>query len=322
MKIKPLVLLFSAIAFRQLNAQELPLILDKQGAFEILSRTDYNGSDCGFTKAEVADNLKEIIALVSTMRKNPVLTDMKGFDGRARIYNIPCHDQGAYGIPSRISFEFASWYRKKDGAPARILTEPPCWDILINKQKPSTQWPFRAAEFSGEPNYFLVSEKETIQPGIDLYDGEVYVLHNPDRPSYWLPVTVKEAFTKLIAHWKANPDKAASAFMLKYIEAEYATVTAKDMDKPAHSGTEWTYSQIGTDINQPPILRVNPEYWNKKLPRSAIQILYCRIVNNRPFLKSQTAESLKSNSIGYNLNRFEESLDINTVRSLVPLIRK
>jgi len=43
---------------------------------------------------------------------------------------------------------------------------------------------------------------------------------------------------------------------------------------------------------------------------------------NSPFFKSQTAESLKNNSISYNEYRFEESLDINTVQSLVPLIRK
>jgi hypothetical protein len=55
--------------------------------------------------------------------KNPVLSDINGFDGRARIYNIDCHDDGNYAIPSRISFEFASWYRNKDGTAARGFIE-------------------------------------------------------------------------------------------------------------------------------------------------------------------------------------------------------
>jgi hypothetical protein len=321
---RKLLFLFCFLAANGLiYAQELPLITDKQGTFRILSRTDYTNSDCGFTKAEITENLKEITGLVNTIRKNPVLSEMKGFDSQARIYNIGCDGKGNFGIPSRISFEFASWYRQKDGTPARILIEPPNWDIIINKQKPLTAWPFSAGEFSGNNEWFTVSEKkETIQPGIDLYDGEVYVLYNPDRPPYWLPVTVKEAFTKLIAHWKVLPDKVASEFMLQYIESEYATVSSEDMDKPARTGTEWPYSQIGTDPDFPPILRVNPEYWNKKLPRSSIQFLYCRIINNRPFLKSRAAESLKGNSISYSLYRFEESLDINTVQTLLPLIRK
>ncbi len=100
-------------------AQELPLIRDKQGTFQILSRTDYVGYDCGYTKAEVAANLQRITDLVTVVRQNPVLAGLKGFDGRARIYNINCKEVGGYGIPSRISFEFASWFRLKDGTPAR-----------------------------------------------------------------------------------------------------------------------------------------------------------------------------------------------------------
>jgi hypothetical protein len=137
-----------------------------------------------------------------------------------------------------------------------------------------------------------------------------------------LPVTVKEVYTKLIAHWKAKQDEVASEFMSQYIESEYAAVSADDMYLPAHAGTECPYSQIGTDPDFPPILVVNPEYYNKKLPRSTIQFLYFRIINNRPFLKSRTAESLKGNSISYNLYWFEESLDIQTVQSLLPLINK
>ena len=101
-------------------AQELPLLTDKQGTFKILSRTDYVGYDCGYTKAEVAANLQRITDLVTVVRQNPVLTDLKGFEGRARIYNLNCKDVGGYGIPARISFEFASWFRKKLLSKCRI----------------------------------------------------------------------------------------------------------------------------------------------------------------------------------------------------------
>jgi len=67
---------------------------------------------------------------------------------------------------------------------------------------------------------------------------------------------------------------------------------------------------------------VNPDYWNRSLPKSAIQFLYFRMVNNKRFLKSQREEALTNNSISYALYRFEESLDMDTVRSLVSFIRK
>lgn len=305
------------------QAQELPLILDKQGTFEILSRTDYTDYKCGFTKTEIADNLREIESVVGVMRKNPVLSEMKGFDGRARIYNMNCNDYGAYGIPSQITFEFASWFLNKNGTPSRNFMEPPSWSIIINKQKPSAAWPFLAGEFLGDKNWFMIpARKETILPGIDVYDGEIYVLYNPVRPPYWLSVTVKEAFTRLIAYWKAYSDKIAGEAMLKYVESEFAAVSSVDMNKLAHLGGGGSISRIGTDTGTPTILRVNPEYWDKNLPRSATQFIYLRMVNNRPFLKSRTAECLKRNSTGYHLALFEESLDINIVKSLVPLMIK
>ena len=82
------------------------MILDKTGTFEILNRTDYAGPDCNFTKAEITTNLQKINEMVAIVRRNQVLSAMKGFDGRARIYtSIACQWDGFYGVPVRISFE-------------------------------------------------------------------------------------------------------------------------------------------------------------------------------------------------------------------------
>lgn len=313
-----LALLLSTVSIAQ---KELPLLTEKPGTFEFLSRTDYTRPECGFSKTEIADQLKEFSALVNAVRKNPVLAENKGFDARARIYNINCTDLGAYGIQARISFEFISWYQTKDGKPACITVEPPEWTVIVNRQRPAS-WPLAAPEFSGDKNYFILPTKmETIRRGVDLYDGEVYVLYNPDRPPYWLPVTVNEAYAKLRSYWGSQPDKFTVDFMMKAIETEYAAIPEADRNKPAYyGGTEGT---IGVTANSSysPIYRVNPAYWNKALPRSAIQFMYFRIISNRKFLKDRTAESLQNNSISYNLYRFEESLDIHTVLALLPLIR-
>jgi hypothetical protein len=302
-------------------SKELPLLTEKKGTFEFMSRADYTDPRCGFTGAEIQENLRELGAVVNTMRTNPVLSGLMGFDGRARIYNIGCGDAGAYGIQSRISFEFASWFMGKDGRPARILMEPPCWDLIINKQTHGD------SPIVGEPNYFIVpAAKETVRPGIDLYDGELYIIYNPDRPAYWLPVTVRDCYDKIIAHWKREPDKVAADYMLKFIEKQYADFPKSDLDKPARygsrSGNPPNIMSVTADPTGSPVVRVNPEYWNRNLPRSAIQFMYCRIINNKKYIRQLKEEYLKKNSTSYSLYRFLETLDTGTAESLGRHLRR
>lgn len=306
-------MIFVSLSF----SKELPLLLDKPGAFHMLSRTDF-ALNCGYTRPEMAENLKEISSLVEILRRHPILAQPNGFESNARIHTIICNDQDRYGVPSRISFEFCAWFMNKVGKPVFNAIEPPEWSILINKQRVHS-----GANFEADKAYFTVpSKKETIAPGIDLYDGERYVLYNPERPPYWLPITVGETFEKLKAYWSSpsNPnDKFTASQFLKMIEAEFAATPKSDMDKPAHNK-----GGIGAtaDPNFPLLVRANPDYWNKALPRSAIQILSFTKINNRKFLESRTKEALEKNSTSYHVYRFEEAMDDNTIKSLLQIIRK
>ncbi|HSO85548.1 MAG TPA: hypothetical protein VLQ91_03285 [Draconibacterium sp.] len=299
------------------SGQELPLILDKQGTFEILKRTDYASSECGFTKTEMTANLQKITELVTLVRMNPVLNELKGFDGRARIYNsIACQYEDFYGVPARISFEFAAWYRMKDGKEVRGLIEPPEWSVYINTIQPG--W---TSGFSQKPDFFGVLEKkETIEPGIDVYDGECFVLYDPDRPDYWLPVTVKEAFDVAYAENKRKSDEIQWGFAKKMLDDEWAAIPQSDWNKPATmSGM---LSRVGILEGFPKIMKVNPKYWDKNRPKFDIQFITFRMVTNKKFLTQRTQEYLKTNSISYHSARFEESLDIDFVKSFKPMIIK
>jgi hypothetical protein len=298
-------------------AQELPLIPDHPGTFEILSRTDYASPECGFTKADMAANLQKITELVAIVRKNPVLNELNGFDGRARIYNsIACQYEGVYGVPARISFEFAAWYRLKDGREVRGLIEPPEWSIYINSIQPG--W---TNGFSRKPDLFAVPEKkETIAPGIDVYDGECFVIYDPARPDYWLPVTVKEAFDVAYAENKRNSDEVQWGFAKKMLDEERAAFQPEDWNKPAtFSGM---LSRVGTLKGFPLIVKPNPAYWDKNRPKSDIQFITIRMITNKKFLQQRTKEYLEKNSISYHCARFEESLNIEFVKSLQPLVLK
>ncbi len=297
------------------QSTELPLILDKLGTFELLTRTDYAGTECIFTQAEIATNLQKINDLVAIVRKNPVLSELKGFDGRARIYTtIACQQEGIYGVPSRISFEFASWYRLKDGKEKRILIEPPEWSIYLN-----TIQPFWTNNFSHEPDFFAVPEKkETITPGIDVYDGECFVLYDPKRPDYWLPVTVKEAFDVAYSYLKKTSDELQWSYFKKMLDEEWDAIPQSDWNK--HATRSGKISRVATLTGYPKIMKVNPAFWDTSKPKSSIQLITFRMVTNKKFLSQRTQEYLQSNSTSYHCARSEESLDLKFVKSLMSLI--
>lgn len=89
MKKTIIALICSILFITSLRAQpeKIPYLGDKPGTFEILSRTNYS-TYLKFTPTEMAANMERIKELVSIVRKDPVLADIKGFMGRARIYDI------------------------------------------------------------------------------------------------------------------------------------------------------------------------------------------------------------------------------------------
>lgn len=318
------LMFFWACGINCLHAQELPLVLDKPGAFEILSRTDYASSDCGFTKADMTANLQRITNIVNVVLKNQVLSDIKGFNGRARIYNSTCKDVESYGVPSRISFEFSSFFVNKKGNVVWNSIEPPEWSLYINKANPMGFFD----NFNTRHGYFTVPlKKETLEPGIDVYDGECFVIYDPSRPPYWIPVTVNEAFAAVREENQNDKDRIAARYMNEYIEKEYAEIPESDRDKLAYFGgnASRVASQPGVpgqDNIFPYIMKVNPEYWNKDLSKSAIQFITFRSITNKEYLRKLKEEYLQKNSTSYHLKLFEESFGMDDIRRLVPLIGK
>jgi hypothetical protein len=303
---------------------------DRPGTFEILSRTDYTSADCGFTKADVTANMQRIVNLVNTVRKNPVLSDIKGFDGRARIYNVLCKEKCGYGVPARISFEFSSFFYSKTGKVVCNTIEPPEWSLFINKVFPLDAG-FNSYLFNREKCYFTVPlNKKTIQPGIDIYDNECVVLYDPSMPDYWIPVTVGEAYaTAKESNLENEKDPVAKAYLQQFLDKEYSEFDKADFNEPAYFGggiSRVTASpgMEGQDSLFPRIMTVNPAYWNKNLSRSAIQFITLRSVQNKTYLKNEYNDCLKhlDSGSGCDLAKFELSYSIEDIRRLLPLIGK
>jgi hypothetical protein len=326
MKKKIAICLFLATGLvTGLIAQELPLVTNKPGTFTIKSHPDYVNSNCGYTKAEIAENVQILTELVNIVRQNPVLTNPMGFEGRAIIYNPGCKESGGYGIPSRVSFEFSSWFRKKDGTVTMHPYEVPEFSLLINKIEPRFQATY---SYDAKHGYFTAPlDKKTPEPGIDVYDGECFVIYDPSRPPYWIPVTVTEAFVAAREKVRRENNEVAVKMLIDLIEKEWNEIPEDFHDKPAYFGgniSRVTY-RPGSDNQDsifPHIVKVNPDYWNRELPRSAIQIINFTSVQNKEYLRKLKEEAREANSISHDQYRFEEAFDMEEIRWLVPLIGK
>ncbi len=324
-----LLLFLFLTGFLLLCAQELSLITEKPGTFEILSRTDYASSECGFTKTDMTANLERIKELVAVVRQNPVLSDIKGFNGRARIHTISmtCKRPVWYGVPARIAFEFSSFLLNKEGKVIFNTIEPPSWSIFINDLIPG--WSdFQDSKYA----YFTVPlKKETIEPGIDVYDKECWIIYDPDRPPYWIPVTVEEAFNAAREFAAKEKNEIAAAYNKQFLDQEWAAIPVSDRNKPAYFGggisrVASSHGYESQDSIFPRIMKVNPEYFNRKLPKSAIQFMWFRSVQNKQYMNKKLDECReylkKGSGSGCDLTRFELSFGMTDIRNLVPLIGK
>ena len=324
MKIKSIVILIFWLVTLKGFAQpeKIPYLGDRPGTFEILSRTDYSMYQ-KFTPAEMTANMEKIKVLVSIVRQDPVLADPKGFMGRARIYDISSTWKCHYGVPARVSFEFSDYLYSK-GKITYNAIEPPEWTILLNQM--SGFW----NGFNTEKCMFTIPfNKKTIAPGIDVYDNVTYVIYDPSRPPYWVPVTCKEAIACAREEAKKEKDEIAAKYMNEFMEKELAAISPAKLDSQAYFGGGITRvsdsSGYGGQKNLfPPIVKVNPEYWNKNLPKSAIQFIVLTVSMDKKYLQSEYESCVKHQYYGEtcNLDRFLVSYDEEDIKKLTQLIGK
>lgn len=293
MKFCILSMLLVLFGFLRTDAQpeKIPYLGDRPGIFEILNRTDYS-SNLTFTKADLTANMERIKEPVAIVRQNPVLYDIRGFMGRARVYDISGTARCVYGVPARVSFEFCD-YRYSKGKISYNTIEPPEWSVFINN-------------ISGYWNQFNMNKcmfttpfnKKTIVPGIDVYDNYTYVIYDPSRPTYWVPVTVGEAIEAAWLEALKKKDEAGAKYIIEYLEQEWAAFSTDDLRKPAYFGggisrVSASSGYEGQENMFPPIVEANPGYWNKNLPKSAIRFIVLTISMDKEYLQKESENCLK-----------------------------
>lgn len=326
-----------------ISAQDKGLLTEKQGTYKIKYGTlngqgpDQYGKSCGYTKAEADEAIQTLLATIDIFRKLPVLKDNKGFDGYCYLNGGRCNTMFGYGLPSTICFFFESWKLQK-GKEVKQTSEPPQWRFEVNMTEKFCSNGFNVSDYSNSYNptnpafsekgankstvalrelFFLPGVKEKVCSGIDRY-GDNLILFNPERPGYWSQVTIREVFRLLLEYYKQLPDKIQVETMIPMLENEFSNFSETEKDGFAYFGRPETISRIGSEKHETPVMRPNPEYWNRKLPRSAIQFMWLEIPKKEE-VKRKLESYLKAEDGYYYVYRLLDELDVNT---LVPATEK
>jgi hypothetical protein len=320
------------------SAQDKILLKEKPGTFKITYGTlngqgpDQYFKSCGYTKAEADAATKNLVSLVDIFRRNPVLKVIKGFDGEAYLNGGRCNTKFGYGLPSTVKFYFKTWSLRK-GKEVQWINEPPEWRFEVNMTEKFCSNGFNESDFSNAYNptnpafsekgantstvalrelFFLPGVKEAVSPGIDRY-GDNLIIFNPDRPEYWNQVTIREVFRLLIDYWKQVPDKIQVEAIIPMLEKEFSNFSETEKDGFAYFGnSNESIYRIGSKKNDTPVMRPNPDYWNRKLPRSAIQFMWLEIPTKEE-VKRKLEGNLKAEDGYYYVYRLLDELDVNTL---------
>lgn len=259
--------------------------------------------------AEVVAFNKNLAILAEWLHQNvPMLSNPKGFDLNAWAYGKWDDNyklkKSSYSLRAEIDFGFQLFYSKG----GKWIIEPPHYSFDINDTETGHGTNFGGYEGyraqGDDPKlekalndailkiseYFCVFELEKeIAPGIRLYKDGSLVVFNPNRPDYWVPVTVKEVMQDMMNYWKIKPgDKE----VYNYFESAYNKMSEDELNSPAYFGSDDAIIDVWGKPEGLQIKRFNPEYWDKNLPRSAVQ--YITMYGKEP-TEAELEESFKNN---------------------------
>lgn len=278
-----LVSLQTSIVLAQKSSEYLP---DKPGKWTYSSNIKRSG-------AEVVAFNKNLSVLAEWFHQNiPILKNPTGFDLDAVAYSIWDDNyklkNSSYGLRAEMNFGFQLFL--SDGGKWTI--EPPHYEFNIN----DTESGYGGILYEGKDGTLL---KELFQvfplvteiaPGVCYYDCDArscgsLVIFNPNRPSFWIPVSVREVVDAKLKYYKQN-DKMLYDFIKPLVDK----LSEDELNAPAHYGSEDGILKVNGKGDDLQIMRFNPDYWDTSLPPSAIQFMTFnyRIISSEDLDESYT----------------------------------
>lgn len=267
------------------GAQKSSEFLPEKSGMWILNQNSMNDGDA-FQK-----NVKTVAEWFH--QNAAVLTNLKGFDLWINFtgywddkYKIQPEN---YGRRGELNFDFRMFL--SNGGQWKV--EPPHWSFDINnteaghgtnsnlpgwdntKDPESLEKPMNKAAADLNNLFRIFPFVRDIAPGVRLYGDGNLIVFNPDRPPFWIPVTVREVADMKLAYYKIK-----DTMLLPELKDEIAKLSPEQLNASAFSGhDEFFVLNVHPKPDDPekeeggPIMRFNPEYWDRSLPSSAIQFM-------------------------------------------------
>ncbi len=287
-----LTILQSVTVFAQKSSEFLP---DKPGKWIYSSNLKRPG-------AEVVAFNKNLAVLSEWFHLNvPLLSNPKGYDLDAWVYDIyndtyklnKCN----YAMRAEVKFHFQLFL----SSGGKWTVEPPAFRFYVNNTEeghgtnPNYKYysdseydPARTKNFSPAQQkaindavikmngiFAVYPFAKELAPGVNYYDSGMggwgaVVVFNPERPDFWMPVTLRELAGMYLDYYISQKDE----FMLPHLKKEIAELSEVELNAPAFSGhdTHFILKANGKNENLQ-LMRFNPEYWYRSLPPSAIQFM-------------------------------------------------
>lgn len=295
---------FVCIVSLEVNAQPERFSNGKPGKYRFeshLPEKTYSLRNAMLSSTENIAFKKNVAEVAAWFQQNhPMIMHPTGYDMRTLTTwiwgDFSTVAKWEYGIPAELSFLFELLYT--DGSKWSI--EPPQAKLLINHVSGGHDgWYFTPESVvedgtrydllkSGDvkkaleqlQSYFMVYQfKSEMAPGVhefEAYPGgrKTIVVFNPERPPYWIPVTVKEITDAQLAYYSLFTKQELDRMVLDELKKEIAGLSSEELAASAYSGHESNFVLKVNGRGQGlQIMKFNPDYWNRSLPKQAIQFI-------------------------------------------------
>jgi len=306
------LLLLSWLSYAQVD-HYLP---DKTGEWMPVNKFTNDNCITLAEKSAFLANLKSVAEWIHM--NNPVVTNPTGFNAKV-TFTQPCSEvinnsaYRGYGYQGELTIHFQLFF-------ININTgKEDSWDnycpntrIEVNKPISGISSQYDETGFkTGNPQelrqplekalenlkrYYNVSpvEKE-VAPGVRIYTNGYILVFDPNRPDFWVPVTVKEIMEAKLAYYKVKKEiddasgaravqewknlgfVPASSFKVSVydvVRKEYEDFTDEELNSRAYySSNDGSISGINAKGEGWPVMRFNPDCWDRTLPQSAVQFV-------------------------------------------------
>ncbi len=239
-------------------------------------------NNSGLKDAERISLGKNVKTVSDFFRQNiPIMKANKGFDLAATLFGYwddnyqkrSCN----YGLRGELRFDFQLFLKEKNGKEEKWTVEPPLWSFDFNNTETGHGGNLKdGSEDSLLKELFLVFPLVSeITPGVRYYDCPArtcgsLVVFNPARPSYWLPVTVKEVADAKLKFYKGDKN---NKMLYDFIKPIIEKMSGDELKSLAYYGSEDGILNVNGKKDGLQIMRFNQNYWDRTLPPSAIQFI-------------------------------------------------